>query len=165
MTVYDDEKNVLSLLVDNRPGVLAAVVGLFSGRGFNISSLCVAETLDPDTSRITLVTKGDAAVVEQIKKQLNKLIDVIKVHDFTDVSTVTRDMALVRVRAKPAQRAEILRTVDIFRGKVVDVGQEEYILEITGSEAKVDAFVELLKHMGIREIVRTGTIALSRDRQ
>lgn len=165
MTLSDNEKNVLSLLVDNKPGVLAAVVGLFSGRGFNITSLCVAETLDPDTSRITLVTKGDAAVVEQIKKQLNKLIDVIKVHDFTGVSTVTRDLALVRVRAKPAQRAEILRIVDIFRGKVVDVGQEDYILEITGSEDKVDAFVELLKHMGIREIVRTGTVALSRDRQ
>ena len=165
MTDLNDEKNVLSMLVDNKPGVLAAVVGLFSGRGFNITSLCVAETLDPKTSRITLVTKGDAAVVEQIKKQLNKLIDVVKVHDFTGVSTVSRDMALVRVRARPAQRAEILRTVDIFRGKVVDVGADDYILEVTGSEAKVEAFVGLLKHVGIKEIARTGTIALARERQ
>jgi len=160
-----EDKHVLSILVDNKPGVLASVVGLFSGRGFNIASLCVAETPDPTESRITLVTRGDAAAVEQIKKQLNKLINVVKVHDFTGLSTVARDMVLVRVRAKPEHRAEILRTVEIFRGKVVDVGSDEYILEATGSEDKMEAFVGLLKHIGIKEIVRTGTIALARDRQ
>lgn len=160
-----EDKHVLSILVDNKPGVLASVVGLFSGRGFNIASLCVAETPDPTESRITLVTRGDAAAVEQIKKQLNKLINVVKVHDFTGLSTVVRDMVLVRVRAKPEHRAEILRTVEIFRGKVVDVGSDEYILEATGSEDKMEAFVGLLKHIGIKEIVRTGTIALARDRQ
>jgi acetolactate synthase I/III small subunit len=165
MTDSNDEKHVFSLLVDNKPGVLTSVVGLFSGRGFNITSLCVAETLDPNTSRITLVTTGDAAVIEQIKKHLNKLINVIKVHDFTDVAIVSRDMALVRVKANPGQRAEILRTVDIFRGKVVDVGSDDYILEVTGNESKVAAFLGLLKHMGIREIARTGTIALAREKK
>ncbi len=164
MTDLSGEKHVLSLLVDNTPGILSSVVGLFSGRGFNIASLCVAETLEPKTSRITLVTAGDAAVVEQIKKQLNKLIGVVKVYDFTGSGIVSRDMALLKVRAKPGQRAEILRNVEIFRGKVVDAGLEDYILEITGSESKVDAFIDLLKHTGIREIVRTGTIALARDR-
>jgi acetolactate synthase I/III small subunit len=164
MTDINGEKHVLSLLVDNTPGILASVVGLFSGRGFNIASLCVAETLEPKTSRITLVTAGDAAVVEQIKKQLNKLIGVLKVYDFTGSGIVSRDMALLKVRAKPGQRAEILRNVEIFRGKVVDAGLEDYILEITGSESKVDAFIDLLKHTGIKEIVRTGTIALARDR-
>ncbi|HDR17050.1 MAG TPA: acetolactate synthase small subunit [Desulfobacteraceae bacterium] len=164
MNDLNDEKHVLSLLVDNTPGVLSSVVGLFSGRGFNITSLCVAETLDPKTSRITLVTSGDASVVEQIKKQLNKLIGVVKVYDFTGAGIVSRDMALVKVRARSGQRAEIFRNVDIFRGKVVDVGPDDYILEVTGNEAKVDAFIDLLKHIGIKEIARTGTIALARDK-
>jgi acetolactate synthase I/III small subunit len=164
MNDLNDEKHVLSLLVDNTPGVLSSVVGLFSGRGFNITSLCVAETLDPKTSRITLVTSGDASVVEQIKKQLNKLIGVVKVYDFTGAGIVSRDMALVKVRARSGQRAEIFRNVDIFRGKVVDVGPNNYILEVTGNEAKVDAFIDLLKHIGIKEIARTGTIALARDK-
>jgi len=165
MTDPTHEKHVLSLLVDNSPGVLSSVVGLFSGRGFNIASLCVAETLDPKTSRITLVTMGDAGVVEQIKKQLNKLIGVVKVYDLTGTGIVSRDMALVKVRARSGQRAEIFRNVDIFRAKVVDVGPDDYILEVTGNEAKVDAFIDLLKHVGIKEIVRTGTIALARDMQ
>ena len=161
----NDEKHVLSLLVDNSPGVLSSVVGLFSGRGFNIASLCVAETPDPKTSRITLVTTGDAAVVEQIKKQLNKLIGVVKVYDLTGIGIVSRDMALVKVRARSGQRAEIFRNVDIFRAKVVDVGPDDYIIEVTGNEAKVEAFIDLLKHIGIKEIARTGTIALARDVQ
>lgn len=165
MTNPIDKKHVLSLLVDNSPGVLSSVVGLFSGRGFNIASLCVAETLDPKTSRITLVTIGDAAVVEQIKKQLNKLIGVVKVYDLTGTGIVSRDMALVKVRARPAQRSEIFRNVDIFRAKVVDVGPDDYIIEVTGNEAKVEAFIDLLKHIGIKEIARTGTIALARDIQ
>ena len=119
-----EEKHVFSLLVENQPGVLSRIAGLFSGRGFNIESLCVAETIDPDISRITLVTIGDMAITEQIKKHLNKLINVIKVADFTDTAFVQREMALIKVSAKPEHRAEILRMVDIFRSRVVDVGAE-----------------------------------------
>ncbi|MGB8718914.1 MAG: acetolactate synthase small subunit, partial [Desulfobacterales bacterium] len=121
-----EENHVLSLLVDNEPGVLSRIVGLFSGRGFNIESLCVAETTEPGISRITIVTKANAPVVEQIKKQLNKLINILKVYELTGQDFVQREMALIKVTAKPEHRAEILRIVDIFRCKVVDVGQEHY---------------------------------------
>ncbi len=152
-------------MVENRPGVLSRIVGLFSGRGFNIESLCVAETAEADVSRITLVTCGDMGVIEQIKKQLNKLINVIKVVDFTDTPFVQRDLALIKVRAKPEHRAEILRITDIFRGRVVDVGSEYYTLEVTGDLDKIDAILGLLKPMGIKEIARTGTIALPREKR
>ena len=161
----NEARHVLSILVDNEPGVLSRIVGLFSGRGFNIKSLCVAETAEETISRITLVTVGDMAILEQIKKQLNKLINVIKVWDYTGISFVNRDMALVRVRAKPDNRAEILRMADIFRSRVVDVGMEYYILEVTGNEEKIAAFLNLLKPLGIKEIARTGTIALAREKQ
>jgi acetolactate synthase I/III small subunit len=160
-----DEKHILSLMVDNQPGVLSRIVGLFSGRGFNIESLCVAETTDPLVSRITLVTRGDMAIIEQIKKQLNKLINVIKVYDFTDTAYVHREMALIRVRAKPENRAEILRMVDIFRCRIVDVGTEFYMVEVTGDEGKISAFLSLLAPMGVKEIARTGAIALQREKQ
>jgi acetolactate synthase I/III small subunit len=159
------EKHILSLMVENRPGVLSRIVGLFSGRGFNIESLCVAETAETHVSRITLVTCGDMGVVEQIKKQLNKLINVIKVVDFTDTPFVQRDLALIKIRAKPEHRAEILRITDIFRGRVVDVGSEYYTLEVTGDLDKIDAILGLLKPMGIKEIARTGTIALPREKR
>ena len=159
------EKRILSLMVDNQPGVLSRIVGLFSGRGFNIESLSVAETTDPLVSRITLVTMGDMAILEQVTKQLNKLINVIKVFDFTDMAFVRRDMALIKVRAKPENRAEILRMVDIFRSRVVDVGADFYTVEVTGDEDKIAAFLSLLKPMGIREIARTGAIALAREKQ
>ncbi len=159
------EKHILSLMVENRPGVLSRIVGLFSGRGFNIESLCVAETAEADISRITLVTRGDMGVIEQIKKQLNKLINVIKVVDFMDTPFVQRDLALIKVRAKPEHRAEILRITDIFRGRVVDVGSEFYTLEATGDLDKIDAILGLLKPMGIKEIARTGTIALPREKR
>ncbi len=159
------EKHILSLMVDNRPGVLSRIVSLFSGRGFNIESLCVAETAEADISRITLVTCGDMGVTEQIKKQLNKLINVIKVVDFMDTSFVQRDLALIKVRAKAEHRAEILRITDIFRGRVVDVGAEFYTLEVTGDLDKIDAILGLLKPMGIKEIARTGTIALPREKR
>lgn len=159
------EKHILSLMVENRPGVLSRIVGLFSGRGFNIESLCVAETADAEISRITLVTCGDMVVIEQIKKQLNKLINVIKVVDFSDTPFVQRDLALIKVRAKPEYRAEILRITDIFRGRVVDVGSEYYTLEVTGDLDKIDAILGLLKPMGIKEIARTGTIALPREKR
>ena len=159
------QDHVLSMLVDNQPGVLSGIVGLFSGRGFNIKSLCVAETIDPLISRITLVTRGNLSHMEQIKKQLNKLINVIKVYDYTGIAYVHRDMALIRVQAPPENRAEILRIVDIFRSRVVDVGPEHYIVEVTGDEGKINAFLDLLAPMGIREIARTGTIALAREKQ
>ena len=158
-----EEKHIFSILVDNEPGVLSRISGLFSGRGFNIESLCVAETTDPLVSRITLVTKGDPPIFEQIEKQLNKLINVIKVHDLTGTKFVQREMALVKVVAKPEHRAEILRTVDIFRCKVVDVGLKHYTLEVTGDEGKINAILSLLKPIGIKEIARTGMIALLRD--
>ncbi len=158
-----EEKHVFSILVDNEPGVLSRIVGLFSGRGFNIESLCVAETMDHLISRITLVTTGAPPIIEQIEKQLNKLINVIKVHDLTGKEFVHREMALIKVVAKAKHRAEILRTVDIFRCKVVDVGREHYTLEVTGDEGKINAILSLLKPIGIKEIARTGIIALFRD--
>jgi acetolactate synthase-1/3 small subunit len=165
--MMDDEKkrHILSILVDNQPGVLSRIAGLFSGRGFNIESLCVAETTDPLISRITLVTIGDMFIVEQIKKQLNKLINVIKVLDFTTTAFVQREMALIKVRAKPEHRAEILRIVDIFRSRVIDVSADYYIVEVTGDEGKISAFMSLFKPMGIKEIARTGAIALARERK
>jgi acetolactate synthase-1/3 small subunit len=160
------QKHTISLLVDNEPGVLARVAGLFSGRGFNIESLCVAETLDATVSRITLVTRGeDDAVAEQIKKQLNKLINVIKLYDLTGTGNVEREMALIKVNAVEDHRAEILRIVDIFRCKVVDVSPTHYTIEVTGTADKLGAILSLLKPMGIKEIARTGTIALRREKK
>ena len=138
------EKHILSILVENQPGVLSRVADLFSGRGFNIDSLCVSVTMDPSVSRITLVTEGDIWIVEHIKKQLNKLINVIKVLDFTGTDFVQRELALVKVRAKPESRAEILRIVDIFRSRVVDVSADYFTVEITGDEGKITAFLDLL---------------------
>ena len=158
-----EEKHVLSILVDNQPGVLSRISGLFSGRGYNIESLCVAETLDPAVSRITLVTKADPPAVEQVKKQLNKLINVIKVHDLTESDYVHREMALIKVNAPTEHRAEILRIVDIFRCKVVDVSTDHYTIEVTGDEGKLAAIYTLLRPMGIKEIARTGVIALFRE--
>ncbi len=158
-----EEKHVITMLVDNEPGVLSRVVGLFSGRGFNIESLCVAETVTPGVSRITIVTKANRPLLEQIEKQLNKLINVIKVRDLSGADSVKREMALICVRAAPEHRAEILRIVDIFRCKVVDVGLEHYIIEVTGTEDKLEALLNLLRPMGIKKIARTGTIALLRE--
>jgi len=159
------KKHILSMLVDNEPGVLSRVAGLFSGRGFNIDSLCVSETTDPLVSRITLVAVGDMNILEQIKKQLNKLINVIKVLDFTETDFVQRETALVKVRAKPENRAEILRMADIFRSTVVDVGTEYYTMEVTGDDGKISAFLKLLKPMGVKEIARTGPVALAREKK
>jgi acetolactate synthase-1/3 small subunit len=158
-----EEKHILSILVDNEPGVLSRISGLFSGRGFNIESLCVAETMDPLVSRVTLVTTGEPPIIEQIEKQLNKLINVIKVHDLTGKKYVQREMALIKVVTKPEHRAEILRIVDIFRCKVVDVSADHYTIEVTGDEGKLKALLNLLKPIGIKEIARTGMIALFRN--
>jgi acetolactate synthase-1/3 small subunit len=162
---HESRRHILSLLVDNQPGVLSRVAGLFSGRGFNIDSLCVSETTDPLISRITLVAGGDMSIIEQIKKQLNKLVNVIKVLDFTDTDFVQRETTLVKVRAKPEYRAEILRMADIFHATVVDVGMEYYTLEVTGDEGKITAFLKLLKPLGIKEIARTGAVALAREKK
>jgi len=159
----DDRKHVLSILVDNQPGVLSRIAGLFSGRGYNIESLSAAETTDPNVSRMTIVTRANSTVIEQIEKQLNKLINVIKLYDFTGKNYVEREMALIKVVAKPENRAEILRIVDIFRCQVVDVGPDHYTIEITGDEDKVTALLNLLKPMGIKEIAKTGSIALYRE--
>ena len=162
MTREKREKHILSLLVDNQPGVLARVAGLLSARAFNIESLCVAGTVDPLISRMTLVTIGDMAILEQIKKQLNKLINVIKVTDFTDTASVQREMILIKIRFRPEHRAEIFGMVDIFRSRVVDVNADYCTIEVTGDEDKIFAFLRLIKPMGIKEIARTGPIALAR---
>ena len=158
-----EEKHIFSMLVDNLPGVLSRVVGLFSGKGFNIESLCVAETADPVVSRITIVTKANRPVIEQIEKQLNKLVNVIKVRDLTGPKSVKREMALICVNAKAEHRAELLRIVDIFRCKVVDVGLNHYTIEVTGDEGKMEALLKLLKPMGVKKIARTGIMALFRE--
>ncbi len=155
-------KHTISVLLQNKPGVLSRVTGLFSGRGFNIESLSVAPTLETDVSCLTLVTEGDNAIVEQITKQLHKLIDVIKVTDISEFEYVEREMALIRVKAEPSTRAEILRICDIFRGRVVDVSAKSYALEVTGTCDKVQAMIDILRPIGIQEIVRTGTIAMTR---
>jgi acetolactate synthase-1/3 small subunit len=155
-------KHTISVLVENEFGVLSRVAGLFSGRGFNIESLSVAPTLDPSLSRMTIVTSGDDQILEQITKQLNKLIDTIKVIDFTGNDYVEREMALIKVNAEEKFRAEILRIADIFRAKVVDVTPRSYTIEITGSPSKVDAIVELLNPIGIKEIVRSGPVVIGR---
>lgn len=164
---YDikNKKHILSLLVENEPGVLARISGLFSGRGFNIESLCVAETNEVNISRVTLVTTGDMNVLEQVKKQLNKLITVVKVLEYTGIPFVQRELALIKVKAKNENKAEILRIADIFRSKIVDVSPEYYTIEITGNEEKISAIIELLRPFGIREIARTGAIALARDKK
>ena len=155
-------RHTISVLVENEFGVLARVAGLFSGRGFNIESLTVAETLDPTVSRITLVTRGDDRVVEQIEKQLNKLINVIRVTDFTETEHVERELVLIKVSADERTRAELMNIVDIFRAKIIDVARRSHIVEITGTEDKVAALIELLKPIGIQEIVRTGKVAMFR---
>jgi len=158
-----DNKHIFSILVDNQPGVLSRVAGLFSGRGYNIESLCVAETIDPAVSRITMVTLGDTQIIEQIKKQLFKLINVIKVYDLTTERSIQRELILIKVSAKATHRAEILRIVDIFRAKVVDMGPDHYTIEVTGTEDKLEAIITLLKPMGIKNIARSGRIALLRE--
>lgn len=152
----------LTLLVENRAGVLARIAGLISAKGYNIDSLCVAETPDPSVSRITLVVHGTESAIEQSVKQLNRLVDVIKVIDLTDEPHVEREMVLIRVNAEPANRAEALRIADIFRAKVVDVTPRTYTMEVTGDASKIDAILELLRPLGIQDVVRTGKVAIPR---
>ncbi|MGH7324527.1 MAG: acetolactate synthase small subunit [Candidatus Rokuibacteriota bacterium] len=158
----EPRKHTISVLVENKFGVLSRVAGLFSARGYNIESLSVGETLDPSASRMTIVVYGDEFVIEQVMKQLHKLVDVIKVNDLTDEDHVERELMLIRVNAEPQHRAEILRTADIFRAKVVDVTALSFTLEATGDEEKLEALIELLRPMGIQELVRTGKVAIAR---
>ncbi len=158
-------RHVISVLVDNEPGVLSRISGLFSGRGFNIESLNVAETQEPGTSRMTLVTGGNEQIIEQIIKQLHKLINVITVVDLSTKDHVEREMALVTVKAEGSSRAEVLRLADIFRCRVVDVSPNTYSLEITGNHAKIGAVLDNLKVHGILDIVRTGTLAIQRSKK
>jgi len=155
-------KHTISVLVNNRPGVLARTAGLFARRGFNIDSLAVSTTQDPNVSRMTIVVEGPDAVLEQISKQLYKLLDVIKVLDHQDESVVTRELALVKVDAEPSVRGEIMQTVAIFRANIIDVSDRAFTIEVTGGAEKIDALVNLLQKYGIREMMRTGRIVLSR---
>jgi len=155
-------RHTISILVENEFGVLTRVAGLFSGRGFNIESLSVAPTLDPTISRMTIVTSGDDRILEQITKQLNKLIDTIKVIDFTGSDYIEREMAVIKVNAEEKVRAEVLRIADIFRAKVVDVTPRSYTLEVTGAPSKVNAIIELLRPIGVQELVRSGPVVLGR---
>lgn len=155
-------QHTISVLVVNQFGVLSRISGLFSGRGFNIESLNVAETSDPGISRMTIVTHGDDKKIEQITKQLNKLVDIIKVVDLTEERFVDRELILVKMNAELRVREEILRIVEIFRAKIVDVSLDNYTIEITGDEGKIKGFLELLKPLGIKEVVRSGRIAISR---
>jgi len=153
-------RHTISVLVENKFGVLARVAGLFSGRGYNIESLSVAPTLDPTTSRITIVTSGDDRVLEQISKQLNKLIDVIKVWDVTQQEFVDRELVLVRVDVNRDTRDEVFRLAQLFEAKVADVGERSLTLEASGSEARIEDLIRLLKPLGIREFVRSGRVAI-----
>ncbi len=158
-------RHTISLTVENQFGVLARVAGLFSGRGYNIESLSVAETLDPSVSKMTIVTSGDDKIIEQIIKQLNKLINSIKVVDLTVTDHVEREMVLIKVSASGESRTEVLRLVDIFRGKIVDVSPDTFVIELTGDEEKISAVLNLLKPLGVKDIVRTGKVAMQRTIQ
>jgi len=155
-------QHTITALVGNRPGVLARVSGLFARRGFNIESLAVSTTDDPSISRMTIVVTGDDSVLEQITKQLNKLIDVIKVVDYKGLPVVERELAMIKVNAEPARRSEIMQIVDVFRAKIIDISEKTFTIEVTGSVEKIDAMEKLLEPYGIQELVRTGRIAMMR---
>ena len=157
-------RHTISILVENKFGVLTRVAGLFSGRGYNIDTLNVAPTHDPNTSRMTIVTRGDDATLEQIVKQLNKLIDVLIVEDFREGEYVDRELVLVKVGVDSNTRAEVMQITDIFRAKIVDVQPKTLTIEITGDESKVDKFLDLMKTFGLLELTRTGKVAMGRSK-
>ena len=156
-------ERIISLLVENKAGVLSRVAGLFSGRGFNIESLTVSPTLDETLSMMTIVTSGDDRILEQITKQLNKLIDVVKVADLTGTNFVERETVLIKIHTRSEDRAEALRIADIFRAKVVDSTADTYMLEMTGDQDKIEAALNLLRPLGIKEVARTGRVAMARE--
>jgi acetolactate synthase-1/3 small subunit len=155
-------RHVLSALVQNQPGVLAHISGMLASRGFNIDSLAVGETEKADLSRMTFVVNGDDAELEQVRKQLDKIVTVVGVQDISSENFVERDLMLLKVRANPQQRVEISLLVEMFRARVVDIGQDSLIIEISGQEPKIEAFIDLMRPYGIIELARTGRIALVR---
>src|SRR5215510_9685070 len=155
-------RHTISVLVENKFGVLTRVAGLFSGRGYNIDTLNVAPTADPTASRMTIVTRGDDATLDQIVKQLNKLTDVIKVQDFPEGEYVDRELVMVKVKVDSKTRAEVMQITDIFRAKIVDVQPKSLTIEITGAEDKVEKFIDLMKAFGVSDLTRTGKVALPR---
>ena len=154
-------KHTLSALVENKSGVLARISTLFAARGYNIDSLTVGETEDPSVSRMTITVRGDSKILEQIEKQLNKLVDIIKVFEYSETKHIERDMALIKVQANKTNRSEILQIVDIFRADIIDVCHETLMVEITGDEEKIQALIDMLKPFGIKEMVRTGIVAMA----
>lgn len=156
-------RHIISVLVENKFGVLTRVAGLFSGRGYNIDTLNVAPTQDPTTSKMTLVTRGDDKTLEQIVKQLNKLVDVIQVQDFRENEFIDRELVLVKVSVNSKSRPEVMQITDIFRAKIVDVQPENLTIEITGDESKVEKFIDLMKPFGLIDLTRTGKVALPRN--
>ncbi len=155
-------RHTISVLVENKFGVLTRIAGLFSGRGFNIDTLNVAPTQDPTLSRMTIVTRGDDATLEQAVKQLNKLVEVMKVHDFASEEYIDRELVLVKVVVDSKTRSEVMQITDIFRAKIVDVQPKSLTIEITGNESKVEKFIELMKSFGVMDLTRTGKVALPR---
>jgi acetolactate synthase-1/3 small subunit len=155
-------RHTISVLVENKFGVLTRIAGMFSGRGFNIDTLNVAPTLDPTTSRMTIVVRGDDTVLEQVTKQLNKLVDVIEIEDYRDDEVVERELVLMRVRVDSSNRSEVMQMCDIFRAKIIDVQHNVLGIEITGNESKLDKFLMLMSKFGVSEITRTGRVALAR---
>src|SRR5438128_12684480 len=155
-------RHTISVLVENKFGVLTRVAGLFSGRGYNIDTLNVGPTQDPSTSRMTIVTRGDDATLEQIVKQLNKLVDVLKVQDFREGEYVDRELVLVKVAVDSKTRAEVMQITDIFRAKIVDVQPKSLTIEVTGDDSKVEKFIEMMRTFGILDLTRTGKVAMPR---
>ncbi len=162
MTNLNSMKHIISILLENEPGALSRVIGLFSARAYNIETLTVAPTEDPSLSRMTLVTLGSAEIIEQITKHLNRLIEVVKVIDLTEGAHIERELMLIKVRAAGKEREEIKRMADIFRGRIIDVTEKTYTIELSGAGAKLDAFIEGLDATGILEIVRTGSSGIGR---
>ncbi|MDA3901611.1 MAG: acetolactate synthase small subunit [Spirochaetes bacterium] len=158
------EQYVLSVKVENRTGVLARVVGLFSARGYNIDSLSVSKTEDIDVSIITIVVHGDDRVIEQVKKQLNKLIDVIKVYDHTEIPSAQREIAIVKIQLTPAKRVEVFQIAQTFGAEIIDISQKALSLEVVGHPSKVENFIEIIRNYGIKELIRSGRISFARDR-
>ncbi|MBN2508415.1 MAG: acetolactate synthase small subunit [Verrucomicrobia bacterium] len=158
-------RNIISALVLNKAGVLARIAGMFAARGFNIDSLVVGRTEDTKLSRMTIVAIGDDKVLEQIRKQLDKVIDVVKICDFADMNYVERDLMLCRVHTPPEKRSEVVEVVNLFRGRVVDVARESLLIELSGPEQKMEAFVDLIRPYGISELARTGVLAMQRGAQ
>ena len=158
-----EEKHILTMLVENEPGVTARVSGLFASRGYNIETICGAPTANPKMSRITISTQANPEMLERIMKQVRRLINVIKVRDMTGEEAVKREMAMICVKALPKDRSEILRIVETFRGRIVDTGSTQFIIEVTGGQHKIDALIRLLEPMGIKKLARSGILALYRE--